>query len=100
MSVPFLAVVELPRYRREFKVVGRRGTFPAIRRASFRPPLIGTRSNVERRSNCPPKLFDEGLGRRQIRKTPAIIRLAFPQNYMAVARIDMPRIVKVHDLTA
>jgi hypothetical protein len=46
------------------------------------------------------KLFDEGLGRHQIRKTPAIKRLAFIQNYMTVSRLDLSRIVKVHDLTA
>jgi hypothetical protein len=50
--------------------------------------------------NRPAKLFDEGLSRRQIRKTPAIKRLAFLQNYMAVSRLDMSRIVKVHDPTA
>src|SRR6516225_1271103 len=50
--------------------------------------------------NCPAKLFDEGLSRRQIRKTPAIKRLAFLQNYMAVSQLDMSRIVKVHDPTA
>ena len=30
------------------------------------------------------KLFDDGVRRRQVRKTPAIKRLAFPQNYMSV----------------
>jgi hypothetical protein len=38
------------------------------------------------------KLFDEGLGRHQIQKTPAIKRLAFIQNYMTVSRLDLSRI--------
>jgi hypothetical protein len=60
--------------------------------------LVGARSFGLR--NLPVKLFDEGLGRRRIRKTPTIMRLAFLQNYVAVSRIDMSRIVKVHDPTA
>jgi hypothetical protein len=63
--------------------------FAAIRRASSRV------SDVNRSA----KLFDEGLGRRQIRKTEAIIRLAFLQNYMAVSRLHMSRVVKVHNPT-
>ena len=46
------------------------------------------------------KLFDESVGHRQVRKTPAIIRLAFLRNYTAMSRLDMSRIMKVHDPTA
>jgi hypothetical protein len=46
------------------------------------------------------ELFHERAGRDQIRKTPAKIRLAFLQNYMAVSRLDVSRIVKVQDSTA
>jgi hypothetical protein len=46
------------------------------------------------------ELFHERAGRDQIGKTPAKIRLAFLQNYMAVSRLDVSRIVKVQDPTA
>jgi hypothetical protein len=45
------------------------------------------------------KLFHERLGRR-IRKTPAIIRFAVLQSYIAMPRLDVSRIVKAHDPTA
>jgi len=61
----------------------------ALHRASERSP------NWSR--NFTAKLFDEGVGHRRVRKTPAIICLAFLQNYMAVSRLDVSRIVKVHD---
>jgi len=63
--------------------------FAAIRRASSVLP------NWSR--NFTAKLFDESVGHRRVRKTPAIIRLALLQNYMAVSRLDVSRIVKLHD---
>jgi hypothetical protein len=65
--------------------------FAAIRRASLRVSHMF----IDRSA----KLFDEGVGRREVRKTPAIIRLAVLQNYMAMSRTDVSRIVKVHDPT-
>jgi hypothetical protein len=57
---------------------------------SFAPRRHSAFRLVERAA----KLFDEGVRHRQVRKTPA---LAFLQNCMAVSRLDVSQIVKVHD---
>src|SRR6516165_8117439 len=49
--------------------------------------------------NFSAELFHECLGRRQVRKTPAIIRFAFLQSSMPVPRLDVSSIMKVHDPT-
>jgi hypothetical protein len=59
----------------------------AIRRASC---ASATRF-VERST----KLFDEGVGRLQIGKAPAIIMLAFRQNCTSVSRLNMSGLVEL-----
>ena len=49
--------------------------------------------------NFSAELFHECAGRRQVRKTPAIIRFAFLQSSMPVPRLDVSSIMKVHDPT-
>jgi hypothetical protein len=68
--------------------------------AMFAWPRLIARNPFSRYVERPAKLFDEGLSRSQIGKAPTIINLPFPHDRTSMSRLNMLRLVKMHEAAA